>query len=338
MTKPKVKEPHSMEYEDAPSGSIIFYNYKEPLMKFEGGFGFDGALIADEKTGQIQCHFCGYWGETLQHHLKKEHNMTVGEYKDKVSLNTTTALISEKFRANLIARGLEKRMKNFKKNPYKHTEATKARIRATRMEGRMEAKNGTNTCPEQLIERLIALYNELGRTPKIHTEIMFKEALLRTYGSFKEACRIAGIPYRNPGQTVTPHTKYTEENTVDFIYKFYLGHNRLPKGKEIETGRYNAIKSRLGGMEAIKRKVLTLHGEYKPISPRFRYSNEELIRFLQTFEKIHGRKPSYSDCRRKLLPNLSKYTYRFGSWKNALAFAFPETPQVTEILEVTELV
>jgi hypothetical protein len=72
---------NSLEYEEAPSGSVYFYNYKEPLMKFEEGFGFIGALVFDDTTDKIQCHFCGEWFEALGNHINREHNMRAAEYK-----------------------------------------------------------------------------------------------------------------------------------------------------------------------------------------------------------------------------------------------------------------
>lgn len=142
------------EYEEAPSGSVYFYNYKEPLMKFEEGFGFEGALLHDDKSDQIQCHFCGGWFDILGHHLHKEHNMMAEDYKKKVGLNKSTALISERHRALLIRNGLKKNYKNLR-SPKVVSKETRAKISATLREHRVEQKNITNTCPEQLLERLV---------------------------------------------------------------------------------------------------------------------------------------------------------------------------------------
>lgn len=45
----------TVEFEDAPSGMITLYNYKEPFMDFVdeatgGGFGYQGVLISEENT------------------------------------------------------------------------------------------------------------------------------------------------------------------------------------------------------------------------------------------------------------------------------------------------
>lgn len=251
---------------EAPSGEVYFYNYKEPLMKFEGGYGFVGALIYDAKSDQIQCHYCGEWFDILQHHLKKEHNMSVPQYKEKVGLNKKTALISENFRAILIRSGLKTRIKNLRRNTH-HTKASRLKISNSLKLNMMEKRNGTNTCPEQLLERLVKRYNELGRTPLVHSrsgELTFRDSLIKVFGSMKKACKLAGIPYRKTSQN---------RDQVDF----------------------------------------SAH-----------YDNAALLDFLRMFEKNNKRKPSQSDARRGLIPSASRYVRRFGSWKKALDYAFPD--------------
>lgn len=313
------------EYEDAPSGAVIFYNYKEPLMDFEDGFGYVGALIADAKSKQIQCHFCGWWGYQLGHHLHREHNMLASEYKEKVGLNKTTALISEPFREKLIAKGLAKRLKNLKNRKGKHhTEEVKERIRQTLKQNRAEIQNVNNTCPEQLLTRLTDLYNKLGRTPT-SDEITFQEALERVYGSRKVACEMAGIPYRKSGENLSYENrrKWTIESMTSLVKRFYKTNKRLPRVTELPKGMQNALKY-YGGKEPIYKRALSEDGVYEKVEMSFSYTNDELLRFLRVFAQINKRKPSYSDCKRGLLPHLSRYSYRFGSWKKALALAFPK--------------
>lgn len=310
------------EYIDAPSGSVIFYNYKEPLMQFEGGHGYEGALIFDSKTDKIQCHFCGEWYGALGHHLKREHNMTAESYKKKVGLNKTTALINEETRKKLIAAGMKERIRNLRPNK-KVSDETKEKIRATLLEHRSEVKNGTGTCPAQLIDRLVALYNKLKRTP-LRREIIFHEALVKTYGSMEEACRIAGIPYRKEGQTLTAvrTSMLGKEKVVTFVREFFDKNGKLPKGKQIPKNfSYQIIKH---GRKEIFRMALSQDGVYKKVDTIIRYDKDQLIDFLRVFEKVNKRKPSYSDCRRGLLPHLSRYSYHFGSWKKTLAIAFPD--------------
>lgn len=314
------------EHEEAPSGEVFFYNYKEPLMKFNGGYGYEGALIYDASSQQIQCHFCGWWGDTLQHHIHREHNMSASEYKKKVGLNTSTALISEPFRAKLIAVGLEKRLKNIRPG-VAHTEEAKRKIRATLKENRSELKNQRNTCPEQLLERLTNSFNKYGRTPTQEEagDHLFG-MLRRTYGTVEEACKIAGIPYRKPSESVNHSlygAKWTRDVCVAWVKDFYIKNDRLPKRREMPHGMLNVIYTYWNIRDILKQAVLG-DGSYKKVEMRFNYTKAELITFLRIFEKVNGRRPSYSDCKRGLLPNLSRYSYNFGSWKEAQRLAFGE--------------
>jgi len=49
-----------------------------------------------------------------------------------------------------------------------------------------------------------------------------------------------------------------------------------------------------------------------------RYSTPQLIEMLSSFRGLHGRWPAASDTRRGLLPDVSTYIERFGSWARAL--------------------
>lgn len=312
---------HEVEYEEAPSGYVTFYNYKEPLMRFEEGHGFVGALVFDGKSDKIQCHLCGQWFDQLGNHLKKEHATTAAQYKERVGLNRTTALVNESFRAKLIANGLKKRMKNLKNQRGAiRSPETRRRISEALKEHRAEQKNLTGTCPEQLIQRLTELHYKLGRTPT-DDEITFREALRKTYGTLENACNIAGIPYRKPGQTVSKG-KWNPFSAAATVRDYYDETGQLPLITQLPKG-LQAWMRRLRNKHQVFRNALTLDGRYRKTKLRIRYTKDELIGFLIKFHEINGRKPSYSDCKRGLLPNLSRYSYNFGSWKKALAAAFP---------------
>lgn len=316
-----------VEYEEAPCGYVTFYNYKEPLMKFDEGHGFVGALVFDGKSDKIQCHMCGEWFDELGHHLNKEHAMRADQYKARVGLNPSTALVNEKWRANLIKNGLKTRIKNLRnKKGWKHSEKTKAKIRATLKENRDELKNLRGTCPEQLIDRLIKLYDKLGRTP-YNREMGFYETLIKTYGSFKNACQIAGIPHRRSADTLKKQkpTIWSEARIIKDIAIYYDTHGNLPVIRELfPSAARNRFKS-YGGYRRLVREAMKVDMRFRKIPDRrFRYTKEELIGFLHTFEKANGRMPSSSDGKRALIPHPSKYIYHFGSWGKALKKAFPD--------------
>ncbi len=316
------KEKKELEYPDAPSGYVTLYNYKEPFMKFEGGFGFQGVLLFDGESDKVQCHFCGQWFISLPQHVAAEHNMKAYQYKKSVGLGQNTALISESMRAKLIAIGLDKRLQNLRnqKGRVKTEEEKKKISEGLKRWGKsLEHKNQRGTCPEQLIDRLLNEYKRLGRTPEIK-KLPFREALVNTYGSFKEACKVANIPYREPGVTITHSTAWTRKEVIEFYSNFFKKEQRFPKSKEQPEAMRRYVRKY--GKSKFKADVLAQDGIYKKNPEIVRYSKENLLEFLRRFESIHNRKPSYSDSKRGLLPHLSRYSYNFGSWKNALKQAF----------------
>jgi hypothetical protein len=210
---------YEIEYEEAPCGYVTFYNYKEPLMKFTEGYGFMGALVFDGKTDQIQCHLCGEWFGSLGHHLAREHNMKASAYKEKVGLLQTTALVSESARAKMIANGLEKRKRNLIPGK-KKTQEEKDKISRTLRENaeKAEGMNLKGTCPAQIIDRMQKIAQEKGDKLKMKD---FKTSLCdlakKTYGSVKEACKIAGINYREPGKTLKNDLVKPEERRESLL-------------------------------------------------------------------------------------------------------------------------
>jgi len=229
---------NNIEYEEAPSGFVTFYNYKEPLMKFDQGFGYVGALVFDGETDKIQCHFCGDWFEALPHHLKREHNMKTEQYKERVGLLKTTALISESYRAKLIASGLNQRLKNLKPGGNKSEEVRKKISQTLKSSAKKsEWENLRNTCPAQIISRMQKIAEQKGNKLRMRDFDNFNATIRKTYGTLKEACRLAGIKYNKPGATFKPReSKYTKESLIAELKRFKEINNRKPSFSDFRRG------------------------------------------------------------------------------------------------------
>lgn len=231
-----IKGKKEMEYPDAPSGYVTLYNYKEPFMKFEhngSGYGFQGVLLFDGSTDQIQCHICGEWFHSLGRHLNREHNITAAKYKTLVGLRQTSALISETVRAKLIAHGTE-RFKNLIPGK-KKSEAEKEKISTTLKKNPRETQNENGSCPEQLITRLQKRATELGRCP-IRDEVPFETTLARVFGSFREACIVAGLNPLKKGQTLGHGPKMEKKELLDMIRAFIKTNGRNPTKSDFTRG------------------------------------------------------------------------------------------------------
>lgn len=318
------RERKEMEYPDAPSGFVMLYNYKSPFMPYTSGYGYEGVLMFDGDSDKIQCHLCGEWFDNLAHHLHREHATTASEYKETVGLLQTTALLNEKQRAVLIQKGTE-RFKNLKPAVHKSAE-TLRKIAATNKGNRTkrEQQNLRGTCPAQLIDRLQKQYAEVG-TSIPYREVKGIETMRKVFGSYKEACEQAGIPYNDRIKDYSSRTKYYRSDMVNWI-RDHIVDGKVPTvvdySKTLGSKRgaiYAAVK-RLGGWKALCHEALISDGLYRKVSG-YRYSKEELLKFLTDFKKHNNRNPSISDCKRGLLPYASRYIYHWKSWKNALKAA-----------------
>lgn len=243
MPNKKDRTLKTMEYADAPSGFVTLYNYKEPFMLFKQGYGYEGVLLMDGKTDKIQCHFCGDWFNYLPKHLLKEHNMLAHQYKTLVGLNKTTALISESARQNLIAVGLESRMKNLvkkEKGVHKVSEETKKKISAVLSKITRETQNNKGTCPEQLLDRIKLLAKQLGHVPTIR-EVTNVDTIKARFGSFNRALKLAGLTPRKPGENrVHRVNKNTDaenrKKVIADLRSFKDTHGRYPSMSDVRRG------------------------------------------------------------------------------------------------------
>ncbi len=239
----RIKRPKKeMEYEQAPSGYVTLYNYKEPFMLFEEGYGYQGVLLFDGASDKVQCHMCGEWYEALGPHIGRTHGLLAQEYKKMVGLSCKTALIGEKFREKLIATytGNDRAKNLMDRTGVKMSQASKDRIRKARTEFRAEEKNRAGTCPAQLIDRLRKDYRKKGIRLQ-EKKIPYKEALLRTYGSLKNALKIAGLShFRTTGKTIKAQLKnpfaFKPRQLIRLLRDFVNIHDRHPSPSDFRRG------------------------------------------------------------------------------------------------------
>lgn len=248
------KEKKEMEYEDAPSGYVTLYNYKEPFMKYESGYGYQGVLLYDGLNDQIQCHLCGGWFNSLGSHLHREHNTSAYEYKAEVGLTQNASLISEAIRSKLIKAAKKRKNEGIKPHLHKHRKSSIAKMRLAIKDNanRREAQNKRGTCPEQLLDRMQKDYQRLGRTPT-EREAGYYPTVKKTYGTWRHACELAGIPYRTPGKKKKSIEK---EQVLRLLKKFKKDFDRNPSQSDCTRGyvpTYRTICYYFGNLsEAIK--------------------------------------------------------------------------------------
>ena len=193
----KISE-RKIKYSDAPSGYINITKWVPPFEIVKEGFGYQGVLAEDTKTGQLQCHICGKWYEQLPTHLLFKHKMTSAQYRKKFGLLTSTALKSKAIRMahskNIERLQKEGRMQIGNSNGYGFKKKNKESANRKGISKARESQNKYGVCDLQIMDRIISLSKKLGKTPTL-TDIK-KEygggiiAIMRLrYGSYITYCR-----------------------------------------------------------------------------------------------------------------------------------------------------
>lgn len=311
----------SFDFNDAPSGAITLYNYKEPFMPFTdeatgGGFGYQGVLMLDSEGDTLQCHLCGNWFNSLAHHIRKEHNVSASIYKDKVGLNKTTALISENYRLKLIKRKQQNGTLGLNIRPGKPmNEETKKKISKTLRTRTRQTENVFGTCPLQLKERMWSLYERLGKTPT-QDEFGSPEAAKRVFGSWKNFLKECELKERK--QVYKPRIWTTEklrEIYSNMVTKYGL--NIKPRLLQKEFGYTNTTSDKVLSKIRKQKFYKEMQKEFKEAEKR--QDRNERLKQLRIFYQVNKRLPSGSDFRRKLMGgSRGWYYYNYKSLKNAL--------------------
>jgi len=212
---------------NSPSGTININKWIPPFEKVKGGFGFTGVLAEDSKTGQLQCHVCGDWYELLTTHIFAKHNLTSLEYCERFGLLRSTALKSMRIRKLQSKVMLDMRKRNIKHR----MKFKKGNLCSANRRGKpkaVEAQNRYGLCNLQVVDKITALKNKLGKTPAL-TEVIDEygasmASLMHTrYAGYLKFIKEQGwtpvVSSRNP--------KYSKE------YFIQLGVRALKSGKKL---------------------------------------------------------------------------------------------------------
>jgi len=226
---------------DSPSGFIHIGKYVPPFEKNDTGFGFKGVVIEDFDNGKLQCNICGEWFEQMAQHLNHKHNIKSPEYKKQFGLLLSTALKSKKMRLNQ-SEVMQKMRKGNKKNRMRFEKNNlfagnrKGTIRA------VEGKNKYGVCDLQIMQKVLELREELGKTPTL-TQLKeryggaFLFHLHKRYRSYVKYCYQIGLNpcYSNfnpkysreyfieKARGKTPSIRIFTINEFKALYKYFKG-------------------------------------------------------------------------------------------------------------------
>jgi hypothetical protein len=223
--------------EDGTPETVLFYGYKEPLRKYDGGFGYQGVLSYSKTHDKVQCHMCGKLFRSLNNgHLMQVHGVTAYEYKESTGLSQQTALVGEGARLKLIERGHNpNHMVELKKAQEKRRERIKKGLKDTQSGKKMslEVKNKRGTCPDQLLAIIDRTIKSYGRVPTEEEFLSFQNgrymgSIRRTYGTWTNALSKLG---QHPNMV-----RYSENDLLDAMRNFYQVNNRTPRFSDMERG------------------------------------------------------------------------------------------------------
>lgn len=210
---PKLKS-RKIKY-NSPSGYALIGKYIPPFEKNATGYGFKGVLIEDSKSGKLQCSLCGEWFEQLPTHINATHEMTGEDYKKNFGLLQSTALKSKKLRLrqSVIMQELRKK---YKQCNYKFVRNNQFAGNRKDNPKAVESQNKYGVCKLQLMERILELKKELGKTPTL-TDLkdrygsVIMTNLSQRFGSYIELCRDMELTPNNSNW----NPKYSREYFIE---------------------------------------------------------------------------------------------------------------------------
>lgn len=279
FNKKKVDEYfNNTEKTDPRKLTLALNGYKEPLTKVEGGFGYYGVVLQTENNEYIQCHICGKLFKHLAGHIWFGHKLKVNDFKDRFGISHTTALTSETTRWKLKNRTLEwlKQMDPEEKQAYieKRREALiKGRNKRTTYQPKktLEGYNKDGTCPDQLLQKIKDVANELEHTPSLKEFVLacktqrYKHLIFKVYGSWNKAIEMANLKKRASKIGRGKRIFYDTEELLEYLHIFAEENNEIPTHTDFKTSLLpdeSIYTRRFGSIE----KARQLAGVYDVVS------------------------------------------------------------------------
>lgn len=251
---------------------LTLKNYKEPLLEIPKGegFGYYGTLAANVENGKIQCHICGNLYDHVGAHVFHAHNITVKDYREKFGLAYTTALVSESHRLHLKERTLEwlKSMGEEQKQAYLkrlREKSSKRGVDPNRVQPKktMEAMNKDGSCPDQTLEAIRKVKDEIGYVPSKTEFIELKgqryvHLAYKHFGSWTKALEMCGFDKEDYRERLSEGYKktYTDEELLDYLVVYTQEYGQIPTASDWKRDllpSYEAYIRRFGTIEKARK-------------------------------------------------------------------------------------
>lgn len=220
---------------------LIYENYKEPLRRVPEGYGYLGTVATNKDKTHVQCHICGKLFRSLAHHIIRTHGQPVEEYKQEFGLGVTTALIGEATREQRIKKmqHLAKpgELPDHLKEYNRKVQSGEIKHKRTRSAWTLEMQNKLGYCPDQTLEKITDLKEQLGRVPsndefKLHYGGRWMSSITYHFGSWNNAVKEAGmIPVGEQKKL-----DMSEERLIHYLQEFQKKYNRIPVTSDWKRG------------------------------------------------------------------------------------------------------
>jgi hypothetical protein len=223
--------------------TLLYENYKQPLKAIpkSKGYGYYGTVALTDDREYVQCHLCGHLFPSVGAHLRK-HKITARKYKEMFELDISTALVSEPVREKrqeiavktnaAKTKGLPEWLKDY--NEKVQTGVIKHKG-AKRTGMSLERRNKAGVCPDQVLDKIRILAEELGHTPSAdefreHYKGKYAGSIAFQHGSYLKAVAKLGL------KSAKEEKEYTTEELLNALVEFKEQHGRIPMSSDFNRG------------------------------------------------------------------------------------------------------
>jgi hypothetical protein len=221
-----------------PDTKSVLIGYKEPLTPIKDGFGYYGTLAYNEEKTHTQCFICGYFFKNVGAHVRYEHDKKTIDYKLEYGLGSGMSIVAPVTRQKYTRRwetmtDEERTVKiaELKTVQVRYTSENKSARNKS-----LHKKNLEGRCPAQLLDKILAQSQELGRAPSYREFSKkygggYQKSVVLTFGTWLEALRILNLTPKSSSRF-----SYDKPTLIKMLQDFELRNERLPYATDLSSG------------------------------------------------------------------------------------------------------
>ena len=296
-------------------GQVVLGKLKAPFVR--SGKSLHAAIEYDPEEDKLRCHECGRWFENLGTHVWGAHGLLARQYKVRHGLHMGSALVCLRI-SEKISRDAKASPTCIGKEFAQKGRDSSAFRRPGRIGPSFETRNNNGQCAAQLLSRVRAMADKLGRTPTSRELLaagINHRAALNAFNvkDFTSLMTLAGLQPRESCKRV-----YSDVVLIEILLDHHARYGRVPLSAELKRPplpNEATFVKHFGSMQAAYETAGIQH-RAKPS-----YSDAALIEALRGFYAMHGRVPHQADLGHGTMPSMHTFRHHFGSLRAAYAAA-----------------